>query len=175
MGKVEKQINLIIEQAVGRAFEAGRMSVGQAQKEAYKMTERRLYAMPVIRKKLQEEMEDLNRLREENAPDIVCHSTDIIRFRRSGVRLSDEDLLEVQILDFNARIAAKQHEIKEIERALEQIERDPYYPSVQMKYFNNISDEEVAGFLSCDASTVRRNRSRLVRSIAVWLYGPTAI
>lgn|GEM_PF-406873 len=176
MGKnPDKSFEKIIELAVQRAFEAGRLSAGQTQKDAYKTTERRLYAIPTLRAKLAEERDDLARLVEEQAPDIVTHSTDIVRFRRSGVRLSDDDLLMAQLTDLRARIAAKEYEIKEIEHALDQIKMDYYYRTVSQKYFEGVADEVVADRHHCDPSTVRRNRARLVRHIAIWLYGPGAI
>lgn len=173
--KLDRDIEKMIDQAVRRAFEAGRMYAGQAQKDAYKTTERRLYAIPTLRAKMAEEKEDIARLTEEQAPDIVLRSTDIVRFRRTGIRLSDDELLAAQITDLQARVAAKEYEINEIERALQQISRDYYYRAVPMKYFESISDDEVAKVLYCDGSTVRRNRSRLVKVLSIWLYGPEAI
>ena len=158
-----------------RAFEAGRMSAGQAQKDAYKSTERRLYAIPTLQAKLAEEREDLARLSEEQAPDVVLRSTDIVRFRRTGIRLSDDELLAAQITDLQAKIAAKEYEISEIERALQQISKDYYYRTVSMKYFEGVDDMKVSALLKCDESTVRRNRSKLVKVLSVWLYGPSAI
>lgn len=171
----ERDLNKVIEQAIRRAFEAGRISAGQAQKDAYKSTERRLYAMPILLAKKAEEEADLERLLRENEPDIVMRSTDIVRFRRTGIRLSDEDLLQAQVTDLRANIAMKEHEIQQIERALEHVKGDYYYRAVPMKYFEGISDDDVAKQLFCDGSTIRRNRSRLVKALSIWLYGPEAI
>lgn len=162
-----------IDQAVAKALAAGRLSVAQGQKDAYKTTERRLYALPVIRAKLEEEREELAQLTEDQ--ELSVRSTDIIRFQRPGLRLSKEDILTARITDLECRIASKEHEIKEMERALEQVTNDYYYLTISLKYFDSTVDEEAAAILHCDPSTIRRNRSRLVRIIAVWLYGPEAI
>ena len=163
-----------IDQAVAKALAAGRLSVTQGQKDAYKTTERRLYALPVIRAKLEEEREELAQLTGSER-ELPSRSADIIRFQRSGLRLSKEDILAARITDLECRIASKEHEIKEMERALEQAANDYYYLTIAMKYFDGTVDEDVAAILHCDPSTIRRNRSRLVRIIAVWLYGPEAI
>ncbi|HWR19068.1 MAG TPA: hypothetical protein VN608_05550 [Clostridia bacterium] len=176
MGKKDEQnINKIIEKAVQQAFEAGRQLATQNSKDVYKATERRLFALPILRAKLIEEQDDLSRLLEEQAPDIVVCSKDIVRFRRSGMRLSDDELFEAQITDLRGRIAAKTYEICEMERALKEIEHDAYHAAVIGRYIENMSDEVIGEKLHCDSSTVRRNRSRLVRKIAIWLYGPEAI
>ena len=163
-----------IDQAVAKALAAGRLSVAQGQKDAYKTTERRLYALPVIRAKLEEEREELAQLIDPEQ-ELPGRSADIIRFQRSGLRLSKEDILTARITDLECRIASKEHELKEMERALEQAANDYYYLTISLKYFDSTVDEEAAAILHCDPSTIRRNRSRLVRIIAVWLYGPEAI
>ena len=52
---------------------------------------------------------------------------------------------------------------------------DEYYPIIRMKYFEGKTDEEIAPEIPCDPSTVRRNKSRLIRRIAVKLYGAQAV
>ena len=44
-----------------------------------------------------------------------------------------------------------------------------------MKYFDNVKDADAALRLRCDPATVRRNRRRLVRRLALRLYGVECI
>ena len=99
----------------------------------------------------------------------------MVRFHRSGQRLSYEDILDALILDTQASIAADETEIDTLKKALEQIEDDIYYPAVKGRYFEGFSDEKIAGQIHCDERTVRRHRGRLVRVVAVWLYGAEAV
>jgi hypothetical protein len=87
------------------------------------------------------------------------------------VRLTPEEILEGLVADLKASIAADENEIETIKMALKNIDRDPYYPAVKGRYFEDISDEEIAINIPCDTRTVRRHRGRLVRVIAIWLYG----
>lgn len=171
----ESEISRIIDETILKALGTGKFYTCQAQKDAYKMTERRLYAYPVLKDRLDDESVTLKRLVDEGVPDIILHSADIVRFQRSGRRLSDEELYDAQLLDLKSRIASKEHEIREIDGALGQVKSDYYYRAVTLKYFNAVHDDEVADLLKCDPSTARRNRARLVRRMAVWLYGPEAI
>ena len=92
-----------------------------------------------------------------------------------GVRLTPEEILEALIADIKASIAADEHEIETILKALKNIEDDMYYVAVKGRYFEDICDEEIANSIPCDTRTVRRHRSRLVRIVTIWLYGSRAI
>ncbi len=165
-------IDAIIQKAVQAGLAAGRAQAERAPNDAYKATERRLYALPVLIRKVEDAKERLKELEQYGAPE---KSKDIIRFSRSGRRLSPAEILEAIITDIKASIAADEHEIETIKKALKNIEGDPYYLAVKGRYFEGLSDEEIAKQIPCDERTVRRHRSRLVRIVAVWLYGAEAV
>ena len=102
-------------------------------------------------------------------------SKSITRFTKTGVRLTPEEIFEAVVTDTEAEIAADEHEIEAIERALAAISDDPYYLAVTGKYIDHMTDEEIAGEIHCDATTVWRNRKRLVQRLAVRLYGADAL
>jgi hypothetical protein len=174
MSRVD-EMKRYIDQAVQTAFEAGRLSYAQTQKDAYKATERRLYAIPILKARLIEEQDHLAELISSQAPEKISRSLDVVRLRRGGRRLSDEDLLKAQIQYSESMIASMEHEIGEVENGLERIRPDFYYRTVPMKYFDGLTDDIAAEILKCDPSTIRRNRSRLVKYIAIWFYGVTAL
>ena len=170
--QVAKEIEAIIKKAVTEAVEAGRKLSEQKPKDVFKATERRLYALPVLIKKVEDARQRLKELEQIGMPE---RSKDVLRFSRSGRRLSPEEILEALISDIKASIAADEHEIETIKKALKNIEGDPYYLTVTGRYFEGLSDEEIAKQIPCDERTVRRHRSRLVRVLAVWLYGAEAV
>jgi len=169
---VAKNIDIIIKKAVNEGIEAGRRLSERAPDNAYKAVERRLRALPDLKDKIKKDREYLEDLLTYGLPK---HSNDIVRFKRSGIRLSDDEILEALIMDLKASIAANEYEIKTIEDALEVLKTDPYYPVIKGKYFEQLSDEVLAEKLCCDASTIRRNKARLVRRLAVRLYGVNAL
>lgn len=170
--KKNSDIEKIIKSAVQAGLEAGRIQAGRTVTNAYKATERRLYALPVLKKKVEDARERLKELQSMGLPG---RSKDVIRFSRSGRRLSPEEILEALIQDVKASIAADEFEIETIEKALDNIRDDQYYSAVSGKYFDGLSDEEIAKKIPCDERTVRRHRGRLVRVLAVWLYGAEAV
>ena len=91
------------------------------------------------------------------------------------MRLAAEEVADALIRDITADIAGNEAELETIEKALEIIAADPYAGIVKFKYFEGQNDDEIAELMSCDASTIRRNKSRLVARLAVFLYGAAAV
>ena len=170
--KKEVNIEVAIKKAVEAGLQAGRLQTEKCATEAYRATERRLYAYPVLLKKVEDDRERLAELLNGSVRE---RSKSIVRFSRYGSRLSDDEKLEALIVDVQATIAADEHEIETMYKALETIAHDPYYETVTGKYLDGKHDDEIAEGLPCDASTVRRNRGRLMRKLAIRLYGARAI
>ncbi|OPX87747.1 MAG: hypothetical protein A4E53_02369 [Pelotomaculum sp. PtaB.Bin104] len=165
-------LRAIIKQALDEAIEASRKQTKKAPDNYYKATERRLYALPDLKDKVAKDKQYLQDLIDHG---LQSHSKDIVRFQRTGRRLSSEDILEALIRDTKAKIAADEHEINLIEDALKPLTNDPYFRALEGKYFEQKTDEELGKEIPCDPSTVRRNRGRLVHRVAVRLYGVDAV
>lgn len=102
--------------------------------------------------------------------DLVFFST-----HGSGSRLTDTEIQEGRILLLQQKIYRDQVEIDEINFALDVIKDDEYYPIIEMRYFKEMKDDEIAPHFPCDPRTIRRHKSRLVRKIAIKLYGAEAV
>ena len=160
------------ESIIRTAVEAGKMASARTAKDAFKATERRLYAIPDLREKLADDEEELNDTRLYGLKE---RSHSITRFFKSGVRLTPEEILEAVIIDLEANIAATRHELEVLEKALASIEGDPYYLTVYGKSVERMKDSDIADKIPCDQTTVWRNRKRLTQRVAVRLYGVEAI
>ena len=135
----------------------------------YKQTIKRIKALPILMERV-----EYNRARlGEDGNLMPGKSKSIVRFSASGVRVDPEEMLEAVRRSVEAHLAADQEEIDEVTCALERVKDDRYYPTVDGLILNK-SDEQLAEELYCDESTVRRNRARLIRRIAVFLYGHVA-
>ena len=134
----------------------------QNAKAAFKNTEARLYALPVLKVKIKDDEEKIEELRTYGTP---ARSKSITRFSKTSTRMDPEE----------ACIESDQHEVDVLEEALEIIKPDPYYESVSGRYFEGLDNEAIAESLGCDATTVWRNRQRLIKSLSVRLYGTAAI
>ena len=156
------------ESIIRTAVEAGKMASARTAKDAFKATERHLYAIPDLREKLADDEEELNDTRLYGLKE---RSHSITRFFKSGVRLTPEEILEAVTIDLEANIAATRHELEVLEKALASIQDDPYYLTVYGKY----QDSKIADKISCDTTTVWRHRKRLIQRVAVRLSGVEAI
>lgn len=160
------------EEIIRMAVAAGRLSAERVPANAYEATERRLYAVPDLRAKLEDDREELEDIRKYGLKE---RSHSITRFFKSGVRLTPEEIMEAVVIDLEAAIAATSHELEALDKALASIRDDPYYLAVDGKYIQRMPDSDIAEQIHCDPVTVWRNRKRLVQRVAVRLYGVEAV
>lgn len=167
--KIDKQeLKAIIAEAV----EAGRLAEAKGSKDIQRSTEKRMNAYRVLKKRI----EDKKELRAEF---IKCgprgRSTGIVRFQKSGSRLSPEDIYDLLLRDMDAEIDADEKEVATIDRAVALIQNDPYVRAVTGRYFDGLTDDAIGEEIHCDATTVWRNRKRLMATIQTYLYGAMAV
>lgn len=177
--KIEKAINIekLIDQAIRKAVDTA-LAVGvrhgkEDVKNAFSQTEVRLYAYPDLQANIEQYQLDIKDLEKEEpgrSKSLVFFST-----AGNGIRLSEDDIQQARIMVIKNKIRRDEEEIEEINRALKPIKDDPYYSIVELKYFKGKTDDEIAESIPCDPRTVRRNKNKLVRRIAIKLYGADAV
>lgn len=174
MINVEKLIEQAVKKTANAMFVLGTEKARREVKDVFKQTEIRLYAYVELKRNIDKYNQDIEDLREEGtsgkSKDIVFFST-----HGGGARLSADEIQEARIMIVQKKIYRDQTEIDEIDYALRVAENDDYYRVITMKYFEERSDDEIAELVGCDASTVRRNKTRLIRKIALKLYGALAV
>jgi hypothetical protein len=169
---VNAKTKALIEEAVNAGLQAGRTQASNMARDTFKATERRLYALPILEKKVIADKEKLAELRENGSH---WQSKSIARFQRTGYRVSPEEMIDAIIQDLEATIAADEHEIETVRGVLEMFKDDPFYPTVTGRYIDCFEDEVIAVDLQCGATQVWKQRVRIVRNIAVMLYGSIAV
>ena len=167
-----KPKRLTVEDIIHKAIAAQRIASEQQAHDTFRMTEKRLYAYPVIKLKIAADRERIEDMRQDGAPGM---SKSVIRYQKPGVRLTPDEIAETIIEGMLADIARNEHEFEAIEKALGIIRGDSYEDIIKYKYFENKNDEEIAELMVCNASTIKRNKSRLVGRLAVFLYGVAAV
>jgi len=141
----------------------------------YQLTVKRLYAFPILKERILDNEEQLMELETLGLDALRHHDGSIVRMLRPGMRIDPEEAHNTQLAYLRGRIAADEMEVRQVQRALNNVCGAPYCAVVDCKYFQHMTDEETAEKLCCDPSTVRRNRLRLVRRIALRLYGKEAM
>jgi len=166
------EIKKIIDETVNAAFLAGRTQAESTAKNTFKATERRLYALPVLQRKIKNDKELLEEYETHGTHE---RSKSFVRFQRTGYRASPEQMLDAVISDLKATIATDENEIATVRRALEAFKDDPYYATVTGRYIDRYDEQDIADDLECSTVTVWKQRLRIVKDIAVLLYGAIAI
>ena len=167
---VEQALKKVLDMGLKFGLERGKCEA----KEAFRKTESRLYAYPELLRNIEKYKRDIEDLRREDPG----RSKDIVFFSihgGGGNRLSAEEVQEARILLVQRKVYRDQVEIDEISAALKNVENDEYYTLLTMRYFEGKSDDEIAEKIACDPSTVRRNKGRLIRMVAIKLYGAEAV
>ena len=171
MKRIPDSVIALIEETAKRTAAAMYAERNLKPDNCYKQTIRRIKALPI----LQERVEDNRARLSEDGNLLPGKSKSIVRFSASGVRADPEEMLEAVRKTTEAHLAADQEEIDIVTAAIACVQEDFYYPTVYDGLVQHKSDAELAEQLYCDESTVRRNRSRLIRIIAIRLYGVEAI
>lgn len=161
-----------ISAAVSAGIEAGRLLAMQTPADVYKATERRLSALPILHLKVLDDQRQLALLRAEGSLERVAQLT---RLQTAKTQLTPGEMLAILLRELETAILLDQQEIETMERALEVIQGDPYYSVISGRFFDELSDREIANAIPCNPATVRKNRGRLIRRLAVRLYGAQAI
>ncbi len=141
-------------------------------KDAFKATERRLYALPILEKKIKNDKGRLLELQQQGPGE---RTTSIVRFQRTGYRADPEQMLDAVIQDLESKIAADEYEAGTVRRAMEAFVDNYYYPTVTGRYIDRWADEDIAEDLNCSTVTVWKRRNIIVKDISVMLYGSDAI
>ncbi len=116
--------DLSVEKIIEMAVIAGRVAAERAPADTFKATERRLYALPILRAKLERDRERLPKL--------------------DGAARTD----------LEAVIAADADEVETLEWALVNCAGDTYYQTVAGRYLEGLDDEQIGELSHCDVSTV---------------------
>lgn len=173
----EQETNKFIKRMAKEAAEAAVKSILAATKttakgNCYKQTEARLYAYPTLLDNIKRYKLDIEDLKQEK---ITAKSKDITSFSVDGIRLTPEERQAGKILAVEIKLQRDQKEVDEIAAALDLIKADEYYTAIEMRYFENKPDGIIAIQIPCAERTVRRNRSRLVKQMALSFYGAEAL
>ncbi len=138
---------------------------------AYRATEKRLYRLPSLRERVEDDQEDLTALESGEMEVLAPRPALLDATHSSGLRRSPQEIRRDQMAILRGRLAANERELKRMTAALSFIQNDPYFRAIEMKYFQGMREADIAEALLCDPATIRRNRARLIKRLALRLYG----
>lgn len=144
--------------------------------DCYKATEARLYAYPVLLENIKRYKLDIRDLKKEKntekSKDITCWGG------ASGIRLTPEEKQQARIMAVEVKLARDQAEVAKINRILDRLEISEGTDAVDIirqAYFFCVPLDDIALHEGVSLSTIQRRRTRLVRQLALMLYGAEAL
>ena len=175
--KKAKMQELIAEAVEQKIEEVGRRLIlegRKTQKNWTKMTMKRLYSYPILKQNIERYKMDIEDIKQED----MGKSKSIVEFyaHSGGSEKPDlEELRAAKIRIVEMKIDRDQKEIAEIEAALATIRDDPYFPIIDLKFFQKWKQEDIADEIPCSVATVPRQLGRLLDIVNISLYGADAL
>ena len=146
-----------------------------AHKSFYQLTEGRLWAYPILQDNVNRKyLLDIADLKKEKVPG---KSKSIVFWSPTsgGEKPTPEEAQAERIALVELKLAKDTEEIRILDEALSYIAKDQYAQIIDLFYFQNFSATEIADKLPLGTSTVIRQKSRLVKTLALKLYGSFAL
>ncbi len=141
---------------------------------AYKMTEARLYAYPVLKDNVTNiypaDIADLEREKVTGRSKDICMWT-----THGGEPISPEERQAARILAVKIKLDRDRASLAELDRALATIKDEYYYKALEAFYFGGVDVDAIADNMGDTPAAVRRGKSALVRTLALRLYGAEAL
>lgn len=166
---VGNTINTINNNVVGTS--ANTNAKPKTEKTAYQKTEQLLYNFRGFQKIVQERLDEIEEIKKYGVPQ----SCGAVGERVQGGTLPGgivlpEESVEQAIHRIEKSMSTVISTINLIESCLRELENDPYYKIIPLRYFDGCTVEDIGLQLNCDAGTVSRNKSRLIKDLALRMF-----
>jgi hypothetical protein len=150
----------------------GAVQTKKSDKSAYAKTEMLLYNYNNFKKIVQDKLQEIEDLRKYGVPQKSAMSGgERVQSSRTNVGIVlPEDAVEDAVRTVERSVAEVNRAIRSIENALDKIKYEQYHKIIPLFYFDGCTLEDIGLQLNCDHSTISRNKSKLVRSMALWLF-----
>lgn len=139
-------------------------------KNTFQKTEQLLYLMPKLKKAINH---NKNRIKDLQEFGIVKSQSGIgvhVVPANQPVKQDESEIVDKEVNKLKQRNYILDSEIKWINEILHTFSNDKYYELIRLKYFENKTHEEIAEYLECDESTVRRNKNRIINNLKGMLF-----
>lgn len=153
-------------------------SVGNVQantKSAYQKTEQLLFNYCGFKRIVEEKQQEIVEIRKYGVP----RSCAVHEFVRDGNvphgLVLEEESVEAAVANVERSVRGTVAAIALIDKCMAALKHDPYYPILEMRYFEGRTMEDIAVVLKCAQSTASQNKARLVKELSLRLFPDQAI
>lgn len=142
------------------------------EKTAYQKTEQLLFNYLGFKRIVEERKQEILDLRKYGVPQ-KCGGTSGERVQTSRTNVGivlPEDAVEDAVRSVEASVQGTVAAINLIDKSMAALRNDPYYKILEMRYFEGRTLEDIGVYFGCDHTTISRNKSRLVKELAMRLF-----
>lgn len=143
----------------------------KAEKTAYQKTEQLLFNYLGFKRIVAERQQEIADLRLYGVPQKCGTVGERVQSSRNvqGIVLPEESV-ENAVRNVEASVQGTVQAIALIDKCMVTLKNDPYYDILPMRYFEGRTLEDIGLYFGCDHTTISRNKSRLVKELAMRLF-----
>ena len=164
---VERMTPAIVDTAISRAFVSAIERRKQNKRDMLKELEDLLRSKETLEDNVEENELKLKNL--EMGIQYKTMATDIVRMAQN--RLTKEQIEEGRLIHLKAKIEADKLNLERIEGALNHVRYRKNCNVIELKYLQDMEDEEVAEEMDINIAAVRWFKNKYLKMMAVKIYG----
>lgn len=169
---------LLVTNTVLKYLEEHELLVKQSanEKTAYQKTEQLLYNYRGFKRIVAERQQEIDEIRKYGVPKSCGTMGDRVQGGtvQSGLVLPEESV-EAAVHRVEASVQGTVQAIALIDKCMAMISGDPYFEIIPKIYFDGRTQEDLSLDLKCTQKTISKNKSRLVRELAMRLFPDQSI
>ena len=142
-----------------------------SERSAYAKTEALLYNYNNFKKIVAERHKEIKELREYGVPG-TCGDVKEYVDRGGAVQglVLEEERVEAAVHSVECAIEGTVQAITLIDKSMAALSNDPYYRVLEMRYFDGMTQEDIAVEFECSHVTISKQRSRLVKELSMRIF-----
>lgn len=143
----------------------------KAEKTAYQKTEQLLFNYNGFKRIVAERKQEIADLRIYGVPQRCGTMGERVQSSPvlNGIVLPEE-AVESAVRSVEASVQGTVQVIALMDKCMAALKSDPYYAILPMRYFEGRTLEDIGLYFGCDHTTISRNKSRLVKELAMRLF-----
>lgn len=144
-------------------------------KSAYLSTEKMLYSLTVLPEAMKLLEDEIKQLEQERTTIVKApaKSSNLILNDKSSTYVYGDEILETRISELKQTLAKSKSRIRIVEKALNKIQNEKYYPIIVKYYFENKTIPTIAEELDCSIGTISENKKKLMNKLKVYIFPDT--
>lgn len=144
----------------------------KTEKTAYQKTEQLLFNYNGFKRILAEKQQEIADLRKYGVPGKSASAGgERVQSSRTNVGIVlPEDAVEDAVRTVERSVEGTVQAIALIDKCMAALKNDPYYEILEKRYFEGRTQEDIALEMDCSQVTISKNKSRLVRELAMRLF-----